>query len=395
MVRGSWLFLFWVHPNLGLKVRVVVADQPLYEPIMSTLVAGLKPYASRHPEVDVKVSIARSGRAIEGAIDRAGAGDVIVWVGFHLSNVAFAHMRAAHRCGAYVVYYRTEPRERCRSRTADGIDETWEYTYAHVAALARCPGPGADKSVSRYLPPGALPRLRVLPVPGRPGPPPLVLFGNWSPHREALKAMFSAAQISLTTVSGKTTRREVEDALGEVLVAIETPRLPPVRHGAAERGGQPIAATRVSTLLNYGRLVLAEHAHAQDEQAWAGLITFVQRDELAEAYRKACAEHLPLTLSANGSSVPRAALEAEQAALTARQRADFQRRFAAEVLFERAGIYALFDSLVQREQGGGGVPQGCENRTRDRKGFTVLRLNGPGSKETKPRPPRGLTIPIV
>ena len=105
-------------------------------------------------------------------------------------------------------------------------------------------------------------------------------------------------------------------------------------HKGCGMSNESLEAFRVSKLLNYRALVLSEPSHAEDEAAYAGLVTFAPIERLPSAYTELAA------LS-----------HTERRAQAERVHADFSARFEPLKLFENAGVYAMLDRLRTAQWG--------------------------------------------
>jgi hypothetical protein len=298
--------------------------QFMYQPVVSTLVAGFQMAPPGNREVLVRCG-AGWVPALGRAAQRLEHGDVFILVGsngmWQPGPVPWALLQ---RTGVRRVLYQTEPTHRCLACQGKACyDELWDFSLHNLDA---CSGGAGGNVTLRHVPPGAVPSIHPSASgtsrPGQ-GPGPLLFVGSVSfPQR---RRCMSALRKNLSALATRDAMRLVERAfdddtfhrkvLGSAGVFLNL-------HKACGDAHNPVEGFRVAKLLNAGRLVISERAHPLDERAYDGTVLFCDSmAAVADLYAK---------LAANGSWL----------ALAAKGAANFRTQFAPRRIFERARIYA-------------------------------------------------------
>lgn len=295
--------------------------------------------------------------------------DLFVWVGIYDHILGIRDAKSLRARGVLTAFYSTESHEiwdkNCTVITALPVTEIWQYTHSNVA---RCPAQRVGKPV-RYVPPGYLPRERMAAAddPRRSTLPQMqlrVLFlgGNrpaYDKRRRCLNMVSQGLLESATaraqkashrctaethvSVSGRYTACPLQfasdaydDAAWDRYVAF-APYFLNVHKACNATASTSTAACesfRLSLLLAAGGIVFSEHCHPDDEAMYDGLVTFGDIGSLSSTI-----------LAVHATD---AAAGDHGAARRATRRAAFEARFAPAVLFERAGLTALFATQSQR-----------------------------------------------
>lgn len=100
-------------------------------------------------------------------------------------------------------------------------------------------------------------------------------------------------------------------------------------HKGCDLLNQPLEAFRISKLLVYSRVVIAERSHAADEHQFKGLVEFAALADIPALYRKV-------------SSIS----SAQRIALGRQRAADFQNRFSPARLLNQSGLFTVLDARL-------------------------------------------------
>jgi hypothetical protein len=301
----------------GGGVRPAMIKQ-MYEPAWSTLLAGFEAYPRRAELSSVRFELQNASRLRNATADLK-RGDLFVWLGDFRRGRPDAD--ALRRRGVHTVHYRSEPREYCNALYLKGMLETWEFTHDNM----NCKFLGAP--LSRFVPPGALPAPAV-------SHPAHTLAPLASPISKQQKARWECLNtIKQLLPNGKV--KLISNVWTEA-AWVRATAITSVWFSVHKRCNnsvpQPFESFRASTLLRYGRLLLSERSHAQDERAFAGIVRFLKVEDIPREYLRLAA------LS-----------QAERTALGEASRSEFASRFDPAVLFRQAGIYELLDKLLQAD----------------------------------------------
>jgi hypothetical protein len=295
----------------------------IYEPVVSTLVAGVQQYAGLS---NIRFSYASvTAEEIANASKITRRGDFFIWVGeAGRRYVPWANLR---RRKVFSVFYQTEPLHECAFRS-DVVDEIWDFSWHTIDVCRR----SLQAPVQRWVPLGALPVKHSV---GHPQlPPPLFFLGSFSRNMGYIARYWCIRHLASPDLLGNHGLYRRDDVWTEAEYAqlLQQHDIFLNIHKGCDPHN-PITF-RVTKILNAGGLVISERAYPKDENAYAGLLTFanITRDNLtgiAIAYRQI----------ANLSSAERKALAAERHRI-------FGDRFAPARIFKRAAIYELFDKML-------------------------------------------------
>lgn len=295
----------------------------MFEPALSTLRAGFEAY--RKPSVRFQWAVVEGNDTLR-ATAHLRRGDIFLWLGLHLSERV--PWRALHDRGVRTIYYETEPIMTCRFRL-EPVDEQWHYSWKNYEV---CNSTRRTRPVLRYVPPGALSTPKSGHTTEEPA---LVFLGN--------------PRMNLGLRGPKWKGRRIR-----CYAAIRS-RLPPGRlvsvyniwsedayammmtnysmflniHKACGLPDTQLEAFRLAKLLNYGGIVFSERCHPLDEQAFHGLVSFMDVEHIAPAYLRLASVSV-----------------AERKFIAEARGAEFARRFDPAVLFSTAGVYAMLDRTV-------------------------------------------------
>eukprot|EP00419_Tripos_fusus_P005646 CAMPEP_0172673314 /NCGR_PEP_ID=MMETSP1074-20121228/12070_1 /TAXON_ID=2916 /ORGANISM="Ceratium fusus, Strain PA161109" /LENGTH=739 /DNA_ID=CAMNT_0013490593 /DNA_START=123 /DNA_END=2342 /DNA_ORIENTATION=- len=280
----------------------------MMEAFYSTLMSGFTVACNRGAwQLDFQVV---KRQAFPAAIEKVGfqKGDVFVWIGFHYAP-EIDWQRLRHK-GVYTIYVDTEG---CPPKVDS--DEIWLF---HWMSFDRCPLP--NRPMYRYVPTGFRPnRASAVHLDYRPK---VNLFecvqcrvGCWG----ELRRQFGA---SLQTNSGVWVADDTTFAnyIKTRSVFVTVPKV------CAE--GMYVPAARISDLLSSGVFIISLRSYPDDERMFRGLVNFTEFDKMGAVYQRI----------ANMSGQ-------ERQRMAATIRSEYAKRFAPSVIFERANIYALLDSL--------------------------------------------------
>jgi len=295
----------------------------MFHPAVATVESMLKAYAQGADEVNV-VSLIFPLQQVGLALERLTAGDVLIWFGRY--GVKSVPWRVLHSKGVKTIYYRTEPQE--PTCPPAGVDETWEYTYANMQP---CTFRGKYALGKRYVPPGYTP-----PDSGHPPPLPpstnLTFIGSVNAnlgtrgpafhHRRQrcfadLKRRLPPGELRFT--SSAWTEEEYASIVEKSAIFLSF-------HKGCGLANQPLEAFRISKLLSYGRIVLAERSFSADERSFEGLLFSSSLDEMPRLYER---------LKRMGHSALRE--------LAARQHNEFITRFSPTRLLYTSGVANMLD----------------------------------------------------
>ena len=265
-----------------------------------------------------------------------------------VANATTCARRAASRRAENTSPQRAEPILCETSRSGQygfpvllGARELWDFSLGNVQNYRESAGTAYDVTVDRtfrYVPLGALPDEQPQAV--HTSTPSLTFFGQlrWYQHR---REMWHLVKKALGKRAHDVNDVSDERAFAKLLTTASLSggyrrfRVPPAsiflnmhKHGGREGGARPVTF-RVAKLLDAGALVISERCHPDDEAEFAGVVDFVEEAEVLASFLRL----------ANASATHRHALAAER-------RERFRERFEPRGIFERAGIYVLFDSLL-------------------------------------------------
>ena len=310
--------------------------------------------------------------------------DVFVWVGIIDYAMGIHDARRLAARGVMTVFYGTESHElwdmNCTVISRLPVHEIWQYTHSNIA---RCP-PGRVGKTVRYVPPGHVHRTQLAPSEGAAASLRMLFLGGYRRDYDKRRACLNAVHQGLTVALLNHSHGEVSNHSHHDNASMPTQRRDGIRlprsrrHPSAgtcspDTRAQPASPTtcplqvasdaytneawdqyvamapyflnvhkacnatthsstaacesfRMSMLLSAGALVFSEHCHPLDEQEYADLVHFAPVPHLAPAafasWNRVQAGGIPMS--------PRERMQA------------FSRRFSPDVLFERAGLRALF-----------------------------------------------------
>ena len=311
---------------------------PILEPVMRTLVAGIRQYP-RFGSIHF-LQAAVTWAAFRNLKRKLRRGDIFVWVGVAGSrNVPWQSLR---QFGIFTVHYQTEPWDVGCALYRDSVDELWDFSWHNIDACVEGGShPGIayyerGKSVRdapgavRYVPLGAdssSPQVEH-PTVG----PPLAFLGEFESRRQPRRYhCLRAIDMQLKQVNAPSVlkRRDLWDA-EEYRQLLRTHDIWLNIHKLCGDAHNPVTF-RVQRVLSAGGLLISERAYWKDEREFDGLVDFVglrgdNSTALVAEYRRVA------TLSAT-----------ERAEIAATRQRRFHERFSPKRIFERTGLYALFD----------------------------------------------------
>lgn len=100
-------------------------------------------------------------------------------------------------------------------------------------------------------------------------------------------------------------------------------------HRGCENPNSPFEALRAAQLIPFGALLISEHACAQDERAFSGIVQFETVDNLGPLYQN-------LSRLSTDARARRALAAADL----------YVKRFAPYSIFANAGVYELLDNRL-------------------------------------------------
>lgn len=294
----------------------------MFQPVMGTLVAMLGVYAAERAGVLFEHAAVLPNEAAQRFVSLE-SGDLFIWLGWlGATDVPWAALAGR---GVRTVYYRTEPMEAACSPSAWKLSETWHYTRA-LGTCELAHGP-----ISRYLPPGALstslhvntlPNSTALTFIGHPHFN-IPIRGPTFHHRRdrCFQALEREMHGQLQAVNNVWSEASFAALMRMHSIYLSF-------HKACLMPDQPLEAFRVSKLLEYGRLVIAERSFAGDEREFDGLVTFGTLADVPKLHQELL--QMPL---------------AERAALAEARAAAFRVRFSPQRLFNESGLHALLERM--------------------------------------------------
>lgn len=349
------------------------AGRYIHQQPMLTLELGIRAYTRAKVEVTVLWQVGTSANAshqlaarVHDALRAARrfSQHVIIYYGFLRSYDENRRLVQELRApNVRIVQYQTEPLEAataCKlarrnmdkcwvAGVAQGSHDVWDYSPGNLRNLRAAVGKRTRRTF-RYVPLGALPdeaaRPQAVHTAERPR---LTFFGQtkWYPSRRALwsnitRALGERAQLVYYAFDDTQFARLITDGWAGPEKSRES--VPPssiflnMHKYAPEYGAAPVTF-RAAKLLDAGALIISVRCHPEDESEFHGLVDFVDEADVVPAF----------TRLADLSNVSRHAL-------AARRRAMFRRRFTPRKIFERAGIYAWFDTLLRPGRSDPGAP---------------------------------------
>jgi len=164
----------------------------------------------------------------------------------------------------YTVFYRSEPREYCKTPYLAGFRELWEYTHDNL-------GYALFAGRQRFVPPGAMPNRPVShPLRMAPLRTPMLQVGNL---RRACFAVVERLLPQGPLGRVRLLNRAWSDAALDRALGTSSVWLS-VHKRCNFSAQEPFESFRASQLLGAGRVMLSERSHALDEAAFAGLVVF-------------------------------------------------------------------------------------------------------------------------
>jgi len=210
----------------------------------------------------------------------------------------------------YTVYYQSEPVVDCQEGRWD-VDEMWDFSFAN---MEMCEKTGAGPK-QRYVPLAALPTRRTVQY-AQPGP--LLFFGqaSFGTRGRCWAQLKSHLHDKLQMEYSAWNDDAYQTVLDRSNIYLNI-------HKLCGNSAQPIT-WRNAKLLNAHALIISEHSYPKDEEQFAGLIDFTDLEKIPDKYGELAAM----------SQTERQNLADSRAEM-------FSKRFAPEVIFQKAGIYDL------------------------------------------------------
>ncbi len=248
--------------------------QQMYRPLHETLRQGL---AARSSECVYQVNIARTTTRSRGVAQSLRAGDVLIWIGVHHEEQFLRQHEGGAPAlavrGVYVISYQTEFFPLVAYR---GAAEVWTYTHAtHFRRKA------PRRYPKRVVPPGFVAPLFAPPPLADTGPArELTFFGMHRAGRECPKSergrVPAGGAIPLKSFNNVWRAAEWARATRERRASAYI-----TFHKHCGNAMSPLESFRLSQLLSFGALVVAEDSDAADVALYKDII-LVERDFYGE-----------------------------------------------------------------------------------------------------------------
>jgi hypothetical protein len=302
----------------------------MYEPMKSTLIAGVREYAGRRHFRFSHAIVHDNG--IPQISHVANRGDMFIWLGEAGRNTV--PWRNLRRRGVFSIYFQTEAWDNSCALYARDVDEMWDYSFHNIE---ECRNSNSTFSTKQNNTP---PTLRWVPVAalhakhqaGHPQQSPPLFFLGTVARAKSFARYWCIRHLLESLGHGRLKIRDNVWTEDEYAHLIQTHDIFLNIHKSCGDARSPLESFRLGKILNAGGIIISERAHPEDEKAYDGLVTFANVTGRANVTGIATAYwHV-----ANLTSAERATLASE------RQRM-FRDRFAPRRIFARAGIYELFD----------------------------------------------------
>ena len=315
-------------------------------PVVSTLIAGVRAY-NKFDRIQLSHRSVTTP-ALRNLTDYLRKGDMFVWVGEAGKGYVPWRQLLAH--GVFAVLYQTEPLNVQCALYSDSVNEIWDFSWHNIESCReRSHAAHSKRPRLRWVPLGALPAVRAVGHPA--AAPPLFFLGSAS--RFSGKHRYWCLR-DLQKLLGK--QLYYRDNVWDEVMYTELMNRHDIFlniHKGCGDWHNPVTF-RVANILNAGGLIISERAHAEDEHMFKNLVTFVPISKYMDP-----SVHSGLTLGIPASErernfsaiaeeywrTTRLSSRERAAAATRRQRL-FQARFSPTRIFQRAGIYELFDEQL-------------------------------------------------
>lgn len=217
----------------------------MYEPARSTLVLGLR---ARAEECGYVVE---DGVGFQSWVDDLSSGDVMIWIGVdHQVDFMTAHAPYLAERGVYVISYQTEPRT---IQYYQGVAEIWEYSHGNHFDRR-------SKHFVRVVPPGYVRRFET------PTTKPSAETFTWLGLNRCMSNLPAGVRRRVKQTYKVWT---VED-WKKVASTNHTVYL--TMHKACGDRTRPLESFRLSSILSFGGVLIAEPSNQEDVEMYKGTI---------------------------------------------------------------------------------------------------------------------------
>jgi len=288
----------------------------MYEPFMHSIADGVLAY-NRISKWELHLQHICNPNSVGEAVAEAAPekGDIFIWIGFPGKNrVGFGSLT---KRGVRTVYVNAEPQSNCfHEAMTPGVSEVWTYSWRNID---RCKPPG-NSFLQRYVPPGFLGDIPYTVHPS--ASPQAIFFGDPQWRRACYKVLQQQLGKAMQSINHIWSRDAFHKFIRENSLFVHL-------HKDCDKQG-PVTAARMSQLISAGAIIISMHSYPRDANEYDGIINFTSVEKMHSVY-------------ANISSLSRE----ERSELGSMSRAAFAERFAADVIFRRAGIYKLMDKMLR------------------------------------------------